>query len=155
MKPGFPIRTMSARACRRCPRLQRHPASADPAPRLSRPPDHVGCRPSRAMGPRICRKSVDVKWLSASWRKTTAFGSRASFAAPRNVPRVGSTAEKTERCALAEANDRAHGGEAHRAHRGAVALPVTTRERVVREQHAPARLLASVARVELERERTV
>src|SRR5256712_2248284 len=135
------------------------------------------------MGPRICRKSVDVKWLSASWRmkyracrmrrppvlnsrnrflgvaptgKTTAFGSgRASSPRGTCTPRDGSTAEKTERCALAEADDRAHGGEAHRAHRGAVALPVTTRERVVREQHAPARLLASVARVELERERAV
>src|SRR5438876_6986458 len=50
------------------PRLRDTPASADPAPCLSRPPDHVGCHPSRAMRPRICRKSVDVKWLSASWR---------------------------------------------------------------------------------------
>jgi len=48
------------------PRLRDTPASADLAPRLSRPPDHVGCHPSRAMRPRICRKSVDVKWLSAS-----------------------------------------------------------------------------------------
>src|SRR5947199_3444851 len=30
--------------------------------------DHVGCHASRSMRPRICRKSVGVKWLSASWR---------------------------------------------------------------------------------------
>jgi hypothetical protein len=30
--------------------------------------DHVGCHASRSMRPRICGKSVGVKWLSASWR---------------------------------------------------------------------------------------
>src|SRR5437899_5517939 len=63
--------------------------------------------------------------------------------------------EQAERRALPEADDRAHGQEAHRAHLGAVALPVAARERVVGEQHAPARRLAAVARIELERERAV
>jgi len=35
---------------------------------LGSPLDHVGCHPSRAMRPRICRKRLLVKWLSASWR---------------------------------------------------------------------------------------
>jgi hypothetical protein len=30
--------------------------------------DYVGCHASRSMCPRICRKSVGVKWLSASCR---------------------------------------------------------------------------------------
>src|SRR3989441_967433 len=63
--------------------------------------------------------------------------------------------EQAERRALPEADDRAHGPEAHRAHLGAVALPVAARERVVGEQHAPARRLAVVPRIELERERAV
>src|SRR5439155_1560916 len=63
--------------------------------------------------------------------------------------------EKTARRPLAELDDRAHRHEAHRAHVGAAALPVTARERVVREEHAPARLPAAVAFVELERERAV
>src|SRR5437016_2033101 len=63
--------------------------------------------------------------------------------------------EQAERRALPEADDRAHGPEVHRAHLGAVALPVAARERVVGEQHAPARRLAVVPRIELERERAV
>src|SRR5882762_3957577 len=30
--------------------------------------DHVGCHASRSMRPTICRKRVDVKWLSATCR---------------------------------------------------------------------------------------
>src|SRR3989442_579175 len=46
---------------------------APPAGRFLSPPvsallDQVGCHASRSMRPRICRKSVGVKWLSASWR---------------------------------------------------------------------------------------
>ena len=40
--------------------------AADPALRLGRSLDHVGCHTSRSMRPRIRRKRVDVKWLSAS-----------------------------------------------------------------------------------------
>jgi hypothetical protein len=42
------------------------PAGADQAPRLSRPPDHVGCHPNRSMRPTICPKRRLVKWPSAS-----------------------------------------------------------------------------------------
>ena len=32
------------------------------------PPYHVGCHASRSMRWRICRRRLQVKWLSASWR---------------------------------------------------------------------------------------
>lgn len=45
------------------------PARSKPGPHRTRSGgaarDHVGCHASRAMRPRICRKRVNVKWLSA------------------------------------------------------------------------------------------
>ena len=50
-------------------RHRRRVVSRRPFPRsLYGPPYHVGCHASRSMRWRICRRRLQVKWLSASWR---------------------------------------------------------------------------------------
>jgi hypothetical protein len=56
-----------------------------PPPSVSGLPNHVGCHARRSMRPRICRKSVGVKWLSASWRmKYRAYRTRRPRAVDRH-----------------------------------------------------------------------
>src|SRR5256712_706994 len=63
--------------------------------------------------------------------------------------------EQAERRALPEADDRAHGPEAHRAHLGAVALARAARERVAGGRPGPGARLAGVPGIDLGRERAV